>query len=88
MSKLLIVLFCIFIYLILFSKSPEFMKCEGLIVPSRGINILAIAWAILWIAPLMLEIIGLWILGRPYNVGIVKWCLMRGVQFFGSLDIS
>ena len=23
-----------------------------------------------------------WILGRPYNVGIVGWCSMRGVQIF------
>ena len=53
-----------------------------------GGNILAMARAILWGALLMLEIMGrsgvsgLWILGRPYNVGIVGWCSMRDIQVF------
>ena len=28
------------------------------------------------------EVSGLWILGRPYNVGIVGWCLMSDIQVF------
>ena len=35
MSKLFIVLFRMFMSLILLSKSPEFLTCEGLTVPSR-----------------------------------------------------
>ena len=51
MSKLFIVLFCTFIFLILLSKSPEFLTCERLIVPSMwGWNILAMVRAILWVA--------------------------------------
>ena len=64
--------------------------CEGLIVPSRGVNVLAMVQGILWVALPMLEIMGcsrasgLWILGKPYN-GIVRWCLMSDVQVFGYL---
>ena len=44
--------------LILLSKSPEFLTCEELSVPSRRVNILAKVQAILWMALLMLEIMG------------------------------
>ena len=47
------------------------------------------ARAILWMALPMLEIMGcigrvfgLWILGEPYNVGIVRRCSIREVQVF------
>ena len=40
-------------------KSPEFFKCEGLIVPSRGVRILARALAILWGVLPIPEMIGL-----------------------------
>ena len=42
----------------------------------------------------MLEIIGhkgllgLWIWGRPYNVGVLGWCSMREIQFFLFLTIK
>ena len=93
MSQLFIVLFCMFMSLILLSKSPEFLMSEGLIVPSSGVNILAMVRAILWVVLLMLELMGnrgisgLWILGRPNNVGIVGWCSMSDVQVLGSLKV-
>ena len=88
MSKPSIVLFCMFMSLIVLSKSPEFLTCEVLIVPSRGVNTLAMARPILLSALPMLEkmgrrgVAGLWILGRLYNVGIVGYCSMRDVQVF------
>ena len=60
MSKLFIVLFCMFMSLILLSKSAEFLMCERRIVPSRWVIILAMAGGILWVALPMLEIMGRW----------------------------
>ena len=53
--------------------------CAGLIVPSRGVRILAVALAILWEALPMPDMIGrsgtpgLWVLGNPYIWGRVGW---------------
>ena len=60
--------------------------CEGLMEPSRGVSILAIALAILWGVLFMLEIMGLigifclCVFGRPYSLGIRGWYSMIVVQ--------
>ena len=48
MSRLVKSLFSLLIFLILLRRSPEFLKCEGLIVPNTGVNILVMCFAMLW----------------------------------------
>ena len=100
MSKLFIALFCISILSILSGKSLELITCERLSLLRREVNILTMVWAVLWVALLMLEIkghnglFGLWILGRLYNVGIIKKCLyflaihLKKIRFNSSLPIN
>ena len=77
MSKLANSLFFILMCLILLRRSPEFFRCEGLIVPSRGVRILVMCFAILWGVVFMPEMIGrsgqwgLCVFGNPYIVGMV-----------------
>ena len=40
-------LFSMFVFLILFRRSPEFFKCEELIVSNRSVNILVMCFEML-----------------------------------------
>ena len=72
-SKLAICLFLMSMFCSFLMRSPEFLMCEGLMVPSRGVRILAIALAILWwVLPIpeimgLIGILTLWVLGSPYR---------------------
>ena len=59
MSRLAIILFFMFMFLILSIKFAEFFKCELLILPRKGVRILATALAILCVALPIPDIIGL-----------------------------
>ena len=86
MSKLFMVLFLMSMFFSFCRRSPEFLMCAELIVPSRGVSSFVMAWAILCVALPIPEMMGrsgvfsLCVLGRPYSVGIFGWCSMRDVQ--------
>ena len=58
MSRLAMSLFSMFVLLILLRRSPEFFKCERLIVPNKGVNILVMCFTMLGGAVFIPEIIG------------------------------
>ena len=58
-------------------RSPEFLRCAGLMVPSRGVRMLAIALAILWGALPIPEMMGL--------SGLPGLCVFGNACSFGAL---